>query len=609
MRATSWIALVVFLSACAAKSPPRGNAIPVARGALEQLQQDLRAIFSSSDTDHAFWGVSIRTLKEDAVLFSMNATRMQTPASNQKVITSAVAAERLGWDFRYTTRVFATGPQSGEDLNGDLVIVSDGDPTINPRHPDRWGVFDAWAKELHARGIRRVRGELIGDDNAFAEPGWGVGWAWDDLSLGYGAAVGGLQYHENQVELLIGPGLEAGARAIVSVSPPGSGLILDKGVITVAEGQPNRVSLQRVPGSNVLTLRGQVAIGSPVTTELASAPNPTILYLNAFRDALDRHDIFVDGYSVDIDDAEARPDYSKATLLIEDRSPTIGSVIDVCLKWSRNEYAETLLHSLAPASGGNTAAAGLTALSETLDQWGIARSLYVARDGSGLSRNDYVAPDALIAVLTRMWRDPRHMAPFRATLPQAAVSGTLANRLRDTPAAERVWAKTGTMSNVRSLSGYIMTLDNEPLVFAIMATSFRVPASQIDAVMDEALVRLVKYPRELHEESRAHHTADLRQPSRAPRTHRAAKANDDIHVLDIAHGSATRLTFDGGDEFNPDWSHDGAYLLYGSNQAGAMSYRPIAEQTSPTVPPSTCRRRRRPARPPCPRQMVSARHP
>ena len=119
----------------------------------------------------------------DGSLFALNASRMQTPASNQKLVTSAVAADRLGWDYRYTTRIYATGPLlTGGDLDGDLVVVSNGDPTINPRHPDRWGAFDAWAKQLYAKGVRRVGGQLIGDDNAFAEPGWGFGWAWDDLA-------------------------------------------------------------------------------------------------------------------------------------------------------------------------------------------------------------------------------------------------------------------------------------------------------------------------------------------------------------------------------------------------------------------------------------------
>ena len=500
------LALALMLSGCAEKTarpvvaPKPTGTLPATRTPLEQLQFDLRSIFSSAAIDHAFWGVSVRSLKNDELLFSLNANRMQTPASNQKLITTAVAAEKLGWDFRYTTKVYATGPQSGSAIDGDLVIVSNGDPTINPRHPERWGVFDAWAKQLHSRGIQSVSGRLIGDDNAFAEPGLGVGWAWDDLSEGYGAPVGGLQYNENQIDLLIGPGLEAGARAIVSMSPPDSGLRLDNTLVTVAADQPSRISIRRNPGSPVLTITGQVAAGSPATSAVAAVPNPTLLYLNALRAALERNGIIVGGSPADIDDFHVKPDYSKATLLIEDQSAPLSSIVDVCLKWSRNEYAETLLYSLAPVQVEATAEAGLDIVRETLSSWGVAPELYIARDGSGLSRNDYVSPDALIGVLTHMWRDPRHMQPFRDAQPQGGVSGTLANRLKNTVAFERVWAKTGSMSNVRSISGYLMTLDNEPIVFSFMSTGFRVPASQIDATMDEALVRLVKFPRELHEE-------------------------------------------------------------------------------------------------------------
>lgn len=467
----------------------------------DQLRRDLQAIFTDAAIDHAFWAVSVRSLKNDEILYSLNAARLQTPASNQKLITSAVAADRLGWDYRYSTKIYATGPlQSGGDLEGDLVVVSNGDPTINPRHPDRWGAFDAWAKELYAKGIRRVSGQLIGDDNAFAEPGIGIGWAWDDLVLGYGTAVGALQYNENQVELLVGPGLEEGGRAVISVSPAGSGIVLDHAVTTVAEGQPNRVNLERLPDSKHLRVSGQVAIGTSAISLDAAVPNPTVLYLNALREALGRNGIFVGGSSFDIDDAHVKPDYSKSTLLLEDQSPTLDAVIEVCMKWSRNEYAETLLRSLAPAGGEATAEAGLAVVNETLLKWGITPELYVARDGSGLSRNDYIAPDALIGLLTHAWRDERHREKFQFTLPQSATSGSLANRMKDTPAAARVWAKTGSMSNVRSLSGYLLTLDGEPLAFSFMTTGFRVPASRIDAAMDEALVRLVKFPRELHEE-------------------------------------------------------------------------------------------------------------
>jgi D-alanyl-D-alanine carboxypeptidase/D-alanyl-D-alanine-endopeptidase (penicillin-binding protein 4) len=196
--------------------------------------------------------------------------------------------------------------------------------------------------------------------------------------------------------------------------------------------------------------------------------------------------------------------------VLEDRSPTLDAVIDVCLKWSRNEYAETMLRSLALAVptvasaqvgvSDATAEAGLAVVNETLLEWGIKPESYLARDGSGLSRNDYLAPNALTGLLTQVWRDDRHREKFKAALPQSATSGSLANRLKDTPAAGRVWAKTGSMSNVRALAGYAMTLDNEPLAFAIIVNGFHVPASRIDQTMDEALVRLVKFPRELHEE-------------------------------------------------------------------------------------------------------------
>jgi D-alanyl-D-alanine carboxypeptidase/D-alanyl-D-alanine-endopeptidase (penicillin-binding protein 4) len=501
LRIAALALLPALLAGCAPKTAkPAIAGLPANRPPLEQLQFDLRSIFTSPAIDHATWGVSIRSLKTGELLYTLNGGRMLTPASSHKLITTAVAAEKLGWDFQYTTRIFATGPQNGEDLDGDLVIVSNGDPTINPRHPDRWGAFDAWAKQIYAKGIRRVGGQLIGDDNAFAEPGWGVGWAWDDLSTGYGAAVGALQYNENQVELLIGPGLAAGARAIISVSPPGSGVVLNHDVTTVAAGEPNRISVQRIPGSSMVTVSGQVAVGSPAISELAAAPNPTILYLNALREALARNGVFVGGSPLDIDEARVKPDYSKAMLLVEDRSAPLKSIVDVCLKWSRNEYAETLLYSLASSPTEAKADAGLDVVRQTLTSWGVAPELYVARDGSGLSRNDYVAPDAFVGLLTHMWKDPRHLQPFREAMPQSAESGTLATRMKDTVAAQRVWAKTGSMSNVRSLSGYLMTLDNEPIAFSFMVNGFRVPASQIDATMDEALVRLVKFPRELHEE-------------------------------------------------------------------------------------------------------------
>ena len=502
MKHLAAIVALVIAAACAPKTPrpPTLEAALLNPTPHEQLRLDLRGIFSARSTDQGLWAVSVHSLRHGETLYSLNSFRHQTPASNQKLLTTAAAAARLGWDYRYTTRIYSTGTIDADGaLNGDLIVVSDGDPTINPRHPQRWAIFDEWGKQLAAKGIKTVTGHLIGDDNAFEEPGLGLGWAWDDLAFGYGSAVGALQYHENQVELTIIPGAAAGDRPTISVSPPGSGLTIDHRVSTAAEGLPNRIGLARAPGSNVLTVTGQIAVGSTAVTEYAAVVNPTQAYLNAMRVALLRHGVDLHRTPLDIDEAPAAPDMSKATLLVEDKSPSLAEIIDVTLKWSRNGYAETLLRSMSPAGQPATAAGGLAAMEETLSLWGVPRDFYIARDGSGLSRYNYLTADALVWLLTYLWIDPTHAELYRSTLPVFGVNGNVANRLKGTGAAGRVWAKTGSMSQVRSLSGYIVTAAGEPLVFSFMVTGFRVPSAEIDAAMDRAILRLIAFDHTIHD--------------------------------------------------------------------------------------------------------------
>jgi D-alanyl-D-alanine carboxypeptidase/D-alanyl-D-alanine-endopeptidase (penicillin-binding protein 4) len=493
-RAVCAIAALAASAPTAVRSLAAAQAVAIPASPHEQLRRDLQAIFSDRSIDHGWWSVNVQSLQHGETLYRLNPTRMLTPASAQKLITTAVAAERLGWDFRFTTRIYATGPiDASGAVNGDLIVVSDGDPTINPRHPERWGLFDEWGKQLAAKGIRQVNGHLIGDDNAFEEPGWGGGWSWDDLAFGYGAAVTALQYAENQVELLIGPGLQVGARAVITASPSGSGLVIDHQMTTVAAGEPNRVNLARQPNSQMLTVSGQVAMGSPLISEYAAVDNPTQVYLNAMRVAFHRQGVNLERTPLDIDEVRIQPDMSKATLLIEEKSPPLSEIVDVTLKWSRNIYAETLLLTMAPEGQPKSFAGGLKAVEETLRKWGISSEYFLARDGSGLSRYDYLSADALNWVLTYLWIDPAHAEPYRAALAVFGQSGSVANRLKDTPANGRVWAKTGSMSQVRSLSGYLVTTEGEPLVFSFMVNGFRVPSREIDAAMDKALLRLVDF--------------------------------------------------------------------------------------------------------------------
>lgn len=510
------VVTALALAGCASRAPVPASAPEdteaLRRGGLSHpsaveaptapLAQELLSLFQQPDFAHAQIAVHVQSLLTGDTWLALNERQLLVPASNQKQLTAAVAARRLGWDFRYTTRVLAIGPVNDGTLEGDLVVVGSGDPTINPRHPERWAALDDWAAQIAARGVRIVSGSLIGDDNAFAEPGWGAGWSWDDLASGYGAPVSALQYHENQIEVMIGPGLEPGARAIISTSPPGSGMLVDHDTVTVGEGEPTTITLERVPGSNFLTVRGQIAVGTPPRIRYAAVDNPTQLFVNAFREALARKGIFVAGAAIDIDSLVRPPDLSRAETWVTDQSAPLWEMVDVLHKWSRNIYADTLLWTLAgtrPARDDNAlpapanGEAGLSVLRETLTELGVDSALYGAFDGSGLSRYDMLSASALTTLLTTIWRDPVLLGPYRSALPQAGVSGSLEHRMKDTAATGRVWAKTGSMFNVRTLAGYALTADEEPLVFAFFVNNFKVPASDIDALMDAALVTIAEY--------------------------------------------------------------------------------------------------------------------
>lgn len=491
------------LAGCAARPGarvgPGAPATPVAAAPVTpvaRLASDLSSLFTPPALQHAHVGVLVQSLLTGETVYALNERRLMVPASNQKLLTVASAARALGWDYRYPTRVLATGTLKADGtLDGNLIVVGSGDPTINPRHPERWRALDDWAGQIAARGVKVIGGHLIGDDNAFAEPGWGSGWSWDDLVADYGSPIGALQYNENEVELLIGPGMGPGTPAIIASSPLGHGLLVDNQVVTVAADQPTRISVDRAPGTILLNVRGQVAAESAARRRRVAVDNPTTLFVNAFREALQRKGIFVGGSAIDIDELRQPPDMTGAETWVTDRSAPLYEIVDPLLKWSRNGYAETLLWTMSPAGAPASEAAGLPVMREALTSLGVDPSLYAAFDGSGLSRYDMVSAEALVRVLKAIWADPGMVGPYRTALPISGVAGSIAGQMKGTAAEGRVWAKTGSMFNIRSLSGYVLTADDEPLAFSFLANNYTVPSADVEALYDRALERIAAFRR------------------------------------------------------------------------------------------------------------------
>lgn len=463
---------------------------------VQQLKADLTAVFDAGQFQRSFWSVLVRRVGSETDLYALNSGKLMMPASAMKIVTLAAAAEMLGWDHRFETRVISTAPLDAGILRGDLVVVGGGDPSISERS-DTPGTLRQIARELRAKGMTRIEGGVIGDDDLFQDAGYGDGWTLDNLPYGYSAAVSALEYNEGSVDLVIRAGAAAGEPVVVQVGPDGSGLQVDNQLVTVTESGTGRLTLHRLPGSSRLTVRGQIPAKAPPFARTASVDNPSRFFAHAFRNALAAEDIHVTGDAIDIDDFLTKPDFAAARTLVSHRSPPLRDLAASMMRVSQNQYAEMLLRSLAASDAGGvtgaTAAAGAERIRGVLKGWNISDDSYVIADGSGLSRYNYVTSDALVRILQRMHLDPRHRSSFAATLPVTGRDGTLSRRLAGTPAEGKVRAKTGTVDNVRAIAGYVEAAAGEILVFSIIANNFTISTTAIDAAADKALVRLAMF--------------------------------------------------------------------------------------------------------------------
>jgi D-alanyl-D-alanine carboxypeptidase/D-alanyl-D-alanine-endopeptidase (penicillin-binding protein 4) len=188
--------------------------------AVALLRHELAAVFNAPIFAHATWAVVIESLATGEVLYELNRAKLVMPASNMKIVTMAVAAETLGWDYRYETKLVSAAPIEAGVLRGDLVAVGSGDPSINGRFGDPTRVFEKWAGELSRAGITAIDGRIVGDDNRFDDEHLGPGWSWDYLAYGYAAPVGALQFKESSATLLIRPAGEPGAPVSRRSTPP-----------------------------------------------------------------------------------------------------------------------------------------------------------------------------------------------------------------------------------------------------------------------------------------------------------------------------------------------------------------------------------------------------
>ncbi len=412
-----------------------------------ELRHFIDSLTAQPEFRSAQWGVLVVNPRTGDTLYSKNAGKLFMPASNMKIITSAAALTLLGPEYTYKTTFLTNGEVRDSLLDGDLLVIGRGDPTVSDRMQGlitgdtlrglATRVMDALADSLRAHHIRQVGGSIARVGNAFPDSIYGIGWAWNNLGEYYGAGVDELIFNEGMAP----------------------------------------TKLRALPD----TVRDSLYSGP--------AKDPAKAYLEALRDGLVRKGISVEGGVRD----SILPTPIKMDTIFVLTSRPLREILPALMKPSQNQIAEILLRTIGLERGGiGTADSARKIVGQQLLAWGVQPDGFVIRDGSGLSDQDLLTPETIVRVLDRIQRDTA-FATYYNSMPIAGVDGTIEKRMRGTPAQGNIHAKTGTLAKARSLSGYVTTADGERLIFSVLANNTTTPGSTVTSIADQIGAALASY--------------------------------------------------------------------------------------------------------------------
>ncbi len=462
------------------------------------LQSDLDAIIEAPSTPAALWGIHIVERDSGDVLYTRNGATPFVPASVVKLVTTAVALDRLGPDYTFSTHLQFPAQQLPADgvLHGDLQLIGGGDPTLGtPEGAVGRAVFDRWAKRLKKEGVKRIEGNIVGIDDLFVEEPLSEGWAWDDENYAFSAQSSGLTTHGG----VSGYRIEKNRRQRLNKSQihlyPRSSYLKPEVALT---GEQNRVAVGRERGTNnfVVTVPKKMR-RNPEMSGKVTVDNPTAYAATLFMEAVARAGIEVAGKALDSDTINGYQ--QQKGLVWSHHSNPLSEILPLANKRSINLVAEHLLRTLGVKRNRagevvrqGSVDRGLEVVDRFLKELKIKPYRYHLVDGSGLSRYNLLRPEDLVKVLDAMERHPNARV-FRSSLSRAGHDGTLRYRFHETPLQGKVWAKTGTLSGIRAVAGHLKTPKGRELTFAVLVNNYASGKRKIRNRIDSLLIKAAEW--------------------------------------------------------------------------------------------------------------------
>lgn len=437
------------------------------------LESKISAIANRPQFQGSRWGILIETLNPATTLYNRDAESYFIPASTVKLLTTATALQKLGANYRIRTSVYG-------DNQGNVYIVGRGDPSLTDIQ------LKDLSQQLKNKGIIQIN-QLIAVDGYFSGSPIHPTWQWEDVQAGYGTSINSLILHQNSLDLILSPARVGQPLKVSWVRPEQSQKwTVENRTKTVGKNEPEFVEIGRDLSRPIIYVSGQLREGAEPEPVYAAVVNPAENFLQEFRKVLSEQGIQVLQSSVNLNSSYPQQELAAV------ESPPLSELIEEVNLESNNVYAESLLRTLGlQTSGSNSVAAGLNEIKSTLTRLEVDQNRYHLVDGSGLSRVNLVSPVTFVQTLRGMANSP--LAEwYQNSLPKAGVSGTLKGRFKNTTAAGIVYAKTGTLTGVASLAGYVFPPNYQPLVFSITINQTVLSSQQLRQAIDEMVVLLTK---------------------------------------------------------------------------------------------------------------------